>query len=76
MSEISAHLRKLQEKEIECHWDSAQKESFNKLKENYVYGREFEIESDHKPLESIFRKQISETPARISRFLMQLQKYD
>ena len=29
-----------------------EKEKFH----NYVYGREFEIESGHKPLESIFRK--------------------
>ena len=41
-----------------------------------MYDREFEVESDHKPLKNIFRKPISETPARIARFLMQLQKYD
>ena len=43
---------------------------------HYVYGREFIVETDHKPLENIFRKSISEAPARIVRFLMQLQKYD
>ena len=147
MSEISAPLRKLLEKEIEWHWDTAQENSFSRLKEmatetpvlafyspedkltlnvdasfyglgavllqderpiayasralnptqqkysqieketlamvfgcekyhHFVYGRDFEIESDHKPLESIFRKPIAVTPARIARFLMQLQKYD
>ena len=33
MSKISAPLKKLLEKEIEWHWDSAQEESFNKLKD-------------------------------------------
>ena len=125
MSEISAPLRKLLEKEIEWHWDTAQENSFSRLNEmatetpvlafyspedkltlnvdasfyglgavllqnerpiayashalnptqqkysqieketmamvfrcekyhHFVYGRDFEIESDHKPLESIF----------------------
>ena len=33
MSEISAPLRKLLEKEIEWHWDTAQENSFSRLKE-------------------------------------------
>lgn len=41
-----------------------------------MYAREFEVESDNKPLKNIFRKPISEITARIARLLMQLQKYD
>ena len=42
----------------------------------YLYGRHFTVESDHKPLESIFKKSIIDTPPRIQRFAMTLQKYD
>lgn len=42
----------------------------------YIYGRKFTIFNDHKPLQSIFKKQITECPPRIQRFLYQLQKYD
>ena len=34
------------------------------------------MESDHKPLENIFRKPKSQTPPRLARCLLQLQKYD
>lgn len=43
---------------------------------HYVYGRSAVVESDHKPLENIFRKPMSQTPPRLARFLLQLQKYD
>ena len=42
----------------------------------YLYGRSFIVESDHKPLEHIFRKPLSECPPRLARFMLQLQKYD
>lgn len=41
----------------------------------YVYGREVNVESDHKPLEVIMKKPLSSAPARIQRLLMRLQKY-
>ncbi|CAC5425304.1 unnamed protein product [Mytilus coruscus] len=43
---------------------------------HYVYGRQVEVESDHKPLENIFSKPLNEAPPRIQRFVSQLQKYD
>ena len=43
---------------------------------SFVYGRNFIVESDHKPLENIFRKPLSECPPRLGRFILQLQKYD
>ena len=42
----------------------------------YVYGKEFQIESDHKPLENIQNKNIAQAPARLQRMLLRLQPYD
>ena len=42
----------------------------------YIYGQKVVVESDHKPLQSIFKKGIHEMPARLQNFLFQLQKYD
>ena len=41
----------------------------------YVYGREFELETDHKPLECIFGK-TSKTSARIERWVLRLQCFN
>ena len=41
----------------------------------YVYGREFELETDHKPLECIFCK-TSKPSARIERWVLRLQCHD
>ena len=42
----------------------------------YVYGHEnITVESDHKPLESILKKPLNETPARLQRMLLKLQSY-
>ena len=40
----------------------------------YVYGREFELETDHKPLECIYSR-ISKPSARIERWVFRLQGY-
>ena len=42
---------------------------------NYVYGREFELETDHKPLECIFGK-TSKPSARIERWVLRLQCFN
>ena len=42
----------------------------------YVYGRRVIVETDHKPLESIFRKPLNDAPPRLQRMLMKLTKYD
>ena len=43
---------------------------------NYLYGKHFKVESDHKPLEIIFRKSLDKAPPRIQRFMLKLQRYD
>ena len=42
----------------------------------YVYGQVFEIETDHKPLVSIFKKSLIDSPPRIQRLRLRLQRYD
>ncbi|XP_046544508.1 uncharacterized protein K02A2.6-like [Haliotis rubra] len=41
----------------------------------FLYGREFTVPSDHKPLESIMKKPLAMTPPRLQRMLLRLQKY-
>ena len=41
----------------------------------YVYGRKFELETDHKPLECIFGR-LSKPSARSERWVLRLQGYD
>ena len=42
----------------------------------YIYGRYIvHVESDHKPLESIFKREIHFAPKRLQRMRLSLQKY-
>lgn len=42
----------------------------------YIYGHDkVTVESDHKPLETIIKKQLNETPARLQRLMIKLQHY-
>ena len=43
---------------------------------DYLYGKEFVVETDNKPLQSIFAKSITKAPPRIQRFLLRLQRYN
>lgn len=42
----------------------------------YVYGKKFRVETDHKPLITIFKKPLNACPARLQRMLLSLQKYE
>lgn len=42
----------------------------------YVYGKTVDVETDHKPLETIFKKSLQKAPPRLHRMLMRLQLYD
>ena len=45
--------------------------------DSYIYGLEgIEVESDHKPLESIFLKPLHAAPQRLQRMLLRLQRYN
>ena len=42
----------------------------------YAYGRPVVVETDHKPLEAIFKKHLSNLPPRSARMMLRIQKYD
>ena len=42
----------------------------------YVYGRRVQVQTDHKPLVSIYQKNICNAPPRIARMVLRIQKYD
>ena len=42
----------------------------------YIYGQSFTIKSDHKPLESISRKNLADMPAWLQCMMLCLQGYD
>ena len=44
--------------------------------DQYAAGRPVVVESDHKPLEEIFKKPITTAPLRLQRMRMSLQRYD
>jgi transposase InsO family protein len=43
---------------------------------SFVYGREVFVESDHKPLEAIFKKPLDKVPMRLQRMLLRVQAYN
>ena len=44
--------------------------------EYYLLGRHTLVETDHSPLEQIFKKNITEAPARLQRLLLRCMKFD
>ena len=42
----------------------------------YVYGKKIRVKTDHKPLEVILNKPLSQAPMRLQKMMMQLQAYD
>ena len=43
---------------------------------HYIFGKEVVIESDHKPLQAIFKKPILAAPMRLQTMMLRLQPYD
>lgn len=41
----------------------------------YIYAKTVKVHTDHKPLESIFKKPLRKAPPRVSRMMLSLQKY-
>ena len=43
--------------------------------DQYIYGRSITVQTDHKPLETIFKKSLLSAPKRLQRMLLQLHRY-
>lgn len=41
----------------------------------YILGKKLSIETDHKPLESIFKKSVDDAPPRLKRIVLDVQQY-
>ena len=44
--------------------------------EYYLLGREVLVETDHSPLEQIFKKNLADVPSRLQRFILRCLKFD
>lgn len=44
--------------------------------DQYIYGKQVRVETDHKPLEIITKKSLLAAPRRLQRMLLQLQRYE
>ena len=44
--------------------------------DKYIYARNFQVQSHHKPLDTIFSKPLHTAPKRFQRMLLRLQRYD
>ncbi|KAL1460486.1 hypothetical protein WDU94_012466 [Cyamophila willieti] len=42
----------------------------------YIFHKKVSVETDHKALESLFKKPLSQVPARIQRMMLKIQAYD
>ena len=42
----------------------------------YIYGSKVLIESDHKPLGAILKKNLAQAPPRLQRMMLRFQAYD
>jgi hypothetical protein len=43
---------------------------------HYIYGRQVNVFTDHRPLETILRQPLHKAPARLQRMMLQIQPYD
>ena len=42
----------------------------------YVYGKKVKVQTEHRPLEALFKKSLFQAPQRLQRMMLRLQRYD
>jgi Integrase core domain. len=67
--------------ETQKHWSQIEKETFScwyglTKMHQYVYGQSIVVETDHKPLITLFKKSLADVPTRLQRLMMKIQMYD
>ncbi|XP_046841865.1 uncharacterized protein K02A2.6-like [Xenia sp. Carnegie-2017] len=79
LSEMASLLRDMLKKENDWCWLDQHQIVYDRIKkscgENPIYGRDVNVETDHKPLEQIFKKPLHQSPLRLQKMLLKLQKY-
>ena len=65
----------------ERNWAQIEKEALSILYglerfNHYTYGRPEKVENDHKPLDAILRKPLSQAPKRLQDIMMRYHRYD
>ena len=58
------------------HWQVCELERYSETFKFERVGAKLNVESDHKPLESVMKKPLCSAPPRLQRMLLRLQKYD
>ena len=43
---------------------------------DFIFGKTVTVETDHKPIEAIYKKPLYLAPVRLQRMIMKLQRYD
>lgn len=67
--------------DVQRNWDQIEKELLAivigcERFYQYIFGKTVIVETDHKPLQYIFNKPLSETPLRLQRLRIRLQPFD
>ncbi|KAL9975311.1 hypothetical protein ACROYT_G012464 [Oculina patagonica] len=63
--------------QTETRYAQIEKELLAIVIDKYIFGRDVvHVETDHKPLEEIFKKSLCDAPARLQRMLLRLQRYN
>ncbi|PFX23119.1 Transposon Tf2-6 polyprotein [Stylophora pistillata] len=81
VASVTKPIQELTRKGVVFHWGNEQQAAFEELKrlitqaETLAYFKDFELETDHKPLERIYSS-TSRPCARIERWVLRLQGYD
>ncbi len=87
LATLTAPLRELTKKHVHFKWEPYHQQALDQIKKELcsakilsyydpLLGREVIVETDHSPLEQIFRKNLADAPARLQRMLLRCLRFD